>query len=151
MTDTLLPIFHTVDAPITISEGRMRDLLCTAIEGGMSEQWACNMHHELADGLVIGDFTKGGKEALKVEEYFPSHQLIPFVEGCTLLIEDTEEEDEAGKPVVYRLDRAAMQRGLDLMATQMPTHFSDFIDENDDAITADVWFQLSCMGEVVYG
>lgn len=27
----------------------------------------------------------------------------------------------------------------------------DFINENEDAITADVWFQLAVFGEVVYG
>ena len=30
-------------------------------------------------------------------------------------------------------------------------HWRNFINENDDAETADVWFQLAVFGEVVYG
>lgn len=125
----------------------------------MSVQWACNIECELRDGLNIEDFktnpddySKQGSEAAKLApgEYWPSHQLVPFVKGCALIIQDTE-EDEQGNPVKHRLDRAAMIRGLDLMAEKYPHYFHEFMEEDDDAITGDVWLQLACMGEVVYG
>ena len=40
---------------------------------------------------------------------------------------------------------------LELLATECPGHWYDFINENEDAITGDVFVQLLCFGEVVYG
>ena len=151
MTTQTETVFHTIQAPRIITEQRMRDLLCTAFEGGMSSQWALYADCEIRDGLTIEDFHEGGSEAVKVSEFSPSHHLIPFVEGCTLIMEDIEDVDDDGKPTLYRLDRAAMIRGLELMAEKHPRHFNDFMEENDDAITGDVWLQLACMGEVIYG
>lgn len=156
MTTQTLPIFHTVTAPREVPESRVRDLLCTAFEGWMSN-WATKPEMHLRDGLKPEDLRTNhdtghkGSEAAKVGEYFPSYQLCPFIEGCHLSIQDTEEEDDNGKPVVYRLDRESMVAALDLMAKEHPQHFNNFMEESDDAITGDVFLQLACMGEVVYG
>jgi hypothetical protein len=40
---------------------------------------------------------------------------------------------------------------LALMAEKEPRHFGDFMGENDDATTSDVFLQLCLFGEVVYG
>lgn len=151
MTTQTATIFHTIQVPREIPEQDVRDLLTTAFEcNEMTSAWACNLHYRLRKGLTIEDFAEGGSEAKKVERYHPSMQLIPFVEGCVVTIEDTEEE-ENGKPVEYELDRAAMVRGFDIMAEKYPQHFQDFINEDMDAITADVWLQCCVLGEVVYG
>ena len=44
-----------------------------------------------------------------------------------------------------------MKKGLDLMAGEHQRHWQDFINENDDADTADVFMQLCLFGEIVYG
>ena len=49
------------------------------------------------------------------------------------------------------LDGDAVQRGLQTMAEKYPRHWGDFIRENEDAITGDVFIQCCLLGEVVYG
>lgn len=44
-----------------------------------------------------------------------------------------------------------IQEGTNTMAEKYDWHFMDLIMENDDAVTADVWFQCVLLGEVVYG
>ena len=49
------------------------------------------------------------------------------------------------------LDKAAMIRGLEVMAAKCPRHFQDMITGNDDSTTGDVYVQCCVLGEVVYG
>lgn len=50
------------------------------------------------------------------------------------------------------LNRAAIHKGLRLMAREQPRHFADLVSESDaDATTGDVLLQLCLFGEVVYG
>jgi len=37
------------------------------------------------------------------------------------------------------------------MASEAPRHFADFIAENDDAETADVFLQCCLFGRIVFG
>ena len=46
---------------------------------------------------------------------------------------------------------ADVQKGLELMRDQYPRHYADLVEENDDAITGDVWLQLAVFGELIYG
>jgi hypothetical protein len=47
---------------------------------------------------------------------------------------------------------AVLKRGFILMAEQFPSsHWGDFLEENEDADTADVWLQLCVFQEVRYG
>jgi hypothetical protein len=41
--------------------------------------------------------------------------------------------------------------GSQVFAQDFPRHYDDFITQNDDAVTADVWLQCVCLGDVVYG
>jgi hypothetical protein len=49
------------------------------------------------------------------------------------------------------LDRVAILEGLRIMAEKEPRHFADFMTENDDADTGDVFLQCCLYGEVIYG
>jgi hypothetical protein len=53
-------------------------------------------------------------------------------------------------PAIRRLDLSSLARGLEEMATKYPRHFADFVNENTDEITADVYLQCCLFGEVVY-
>ena len=139
-------IFHTIKVPQEISEYRVRGLLCGAFEGG-SHYWACNASYNLRDGLTIQDFKEGGSEANKVGDYYPSIQLVPFVEGCSVTLEDCEE----GTVFEKVLNRGTMAKGLDVMAEKYPRHFQNFINENDDCETSDVFLQCCLLGEIVFG
>jgi hypothetical protein len=50
-----------------------------------------------------------------------------------------------------RLTWKRVQNGTSAMANEYDWHFMDILLENDDAVTADVWFQCVLLGEVVYG
>lgn len=41
--------------------------------------------------------------------------------------------------------------GLSLMSRDYPNHFADFMAENEDAETADVFVQCCIFGNIVYG
>jgi hypothetical protein len=110
-----------------IKEQDIKDLLCNAIEGG-SNYW-CNFMDRM------------GGISPKVAPY---RQDVPFVEGGWL-----EVVDEEGK--AYRLDRAAIEKGMNIFADKYPKHFADFINENADATTGDVFLQCCVFGEAIYG
>jgi hypothetical protein len=69
----------------------------------------------------------------------------PLNEGGSIDIVSTEPASE-----VFRLDLKSIGIGLDALATKYPRHFADLINENTDAITADVLLQCCLFGELIY-
>ncbi len=51
----------------------------------------------------------------------------------------------------YIIRQDNLVEGIVLMATQHPKHFMDAQNENDDAITGDVYLQLVVHRKVIYG
>ena len=89
-------------------------------------------------------------ESLRDEYKDMDHYLLPFITGCGLVISNRQAEE--GEDVKeHRLDRAALGRGLSLMPHKYTHHWRDFVEENSDAITADVFLQLCLFGDVIYG
>lgn len=74
---------------------------------------------------------------------FPFY-AAPFC-GGHIVLTDFEENRE------YRLDLESIKSGIQTMASKYPRHYSDFVSENDDAITGDVFLQCCVFGEIVYG
>ena len=72
----------------------------------------------------------------------------PFAKDGYLVFEDVE-QDDAFEPV--RLDRKALVRGWKVMQADYPRHYKDAIEENDDAITGDVYLQCCLFGKVIFG
>lgn len=62
-----------------------------------------------------------------------------------VLIRDEYSDD------VFPLTYASMRKAMELMAQDYPQHMNDLLSENDDAITADVFLQLSLFEDVIYG
>lgn len=127
----------TVIVPYAIEDQRVEDLLCTSLEGG-SNYW-----------YFIEKFISPSKEAL--EAYLQGrsmfrHLAYPMCGGALLFI-DEEDPRSAG---VY-LNRLAIECGLLTMAEKFPRHWKDFISENEDADTGDVFLQCCLFGEVIYG
>jgi len=114
------------------------------MEGG-SNYWYLITDYVFPEGVSYVDFKEGGKHA--EDEYWHPSQLIPFVDGCSLLIRDAEDED--GPEFV--LGRAAITQGVEAMKANYPKHWDDFVNENDDADTGDVFLQCCLFGELVYG
>ena len=136
-------MFHVVNSPLNVTEDRVRDLIVSAFEGG-SNYWIESITTKIGDGLVYEDFKEGGRFAVD-GEYFPGHILVPFHPKCSLEIKNQDEEKS------FTLNVDSMKRGLDLMAKNHANHWSNFVTEDDDADTADVFLQLCLFGEIVYG
>jgi hypothetical protein len=62
---------------------------------------------------------------------------------------DKDDEGESTGRKVFGL--ADLAKGLQTMAEKYPRHFADFVAENDDADTGDVFLQCVVLGDVVYG
>lgn len=137
-------VFAEVVTKTLVTNYRMRCLLCSALEGG-SNYWYRIEDYDLPDGVRYEDFREGGKYAIEGEYWHPA-QLIPFFPGAAVIFSVPEDGD--GK--AYRLDRGAMVNGLQIMADKFPKHWSDFVNEDDDATTADCWLQVSLFQELRY-
>lgn len=116
-----------------ISDERVEDLLCDALEGG-SNYWYVINSCNYPEGET--------KESLGIE--FP-HTQLPL-KGGSLTIGDCLID---GTDKI--LDREAIRKGLNVMADKYPSHYADFIDGNDDALTGDVFLQCAVFGKLVYG
>jgi len=112
----------------TITEERVKDLLCCAFEGG-SNYWYFIQSYNHPNGVLP-----------KMEFWYLD---LPLLEGGSLTI--TAE----GQPP-KKLDLESIQRGLKLLPEKCPRQWADFIAEDEDAITGDCFLQLCLYGEVLF-
>jgi hypothetical protein len=111
---------------IDIDVQRLRDLLCSAVEGG-SNYWA----------------------------RFSHSQRTPEYDYLSVRVQEDDAHSD-NKPAVDRVVTAEdLVVGLEALAKgPFPAarqHLSAFLEENDDAETADVVLQMTVFGELVYG
>ena len=123
-----IPISRWVDIP----DQRIKDLLCCAIEGG------CGHWCGIKDYIIASDADTS------TVEY--KHLDLPFIEGCGVLVHDTT--DATLSPVL--IDCVSIESGLKDMAEDYPVHFDNFMKENEDAETGNVFMQCCVFGEVIY-
>jgi len=116
-----------METKIETTDERLKDLLCGAFEGG--------------SGYWIDEVKVPSKKAQKRAgaEYYHESPVV----GLELVI--TSEE---GK---HTLNRASLEKGLQVFAQKCPRQFGDFIAENDDAETSDCFLQCCLFGEVIFG
>lgn len=122
-----------MELKLNIPDSRIDDLICSAMEGGMTAQWARARRGKKPEGVM--------------PEYL--HQWP--TRGGSVQVTDLEADEKK----TYTLDRAALKRGLAVMASlkqgEGGHHFGDFMAENDDAVTGDVFIQCCLFGEILYG
>lgn len=121
-----------MEVTFTVNDERVNDLLTSAFEGG-STYW-CE--------LVSVVRPKGKNKGKYLQD-------IPFLPGGVVILKDKEESGLNAE--TFALDRSSLETGLQTMANKFPYHFGLFMDENDDAETADVFLQCCLFGEVIYG
>lgn len=144
----------TLVVPVTIKDEDCRSMLVSALEGG-SNYWYYIPKMTRPPGVTDEDLKPGGKHNPDKWEY--SHlYLYPFIEGGSVTFRapanDTKKKwEEINGKTEWVLDRAAMQRGLEIMAQKYPWHFANVISDNTDAGTGDVFLQLALFSEVIFG
>lgn len=138
--DSALQTFK-VQLTHSISLVRIGDLIVGAFEGG-SNYWMRVSKREKPETMTFFyDAASIGGESGKV--YW--HVDYPL-NGGSVTISDAEGDMPDGV-----LNSSTIQMGLEIMAEKYPWHMQDFLQENDDATTADVFLQCCIYGEIVFG
>lgn len=136
--DSALQSFQVITTA-NVSFRNVAYLLCSAFEGG-SNYWAeikSTQKPKAFSFLLDSDI--GGEN--------PKPSLVDYpLNGGSITFQDSE-----GDMPDSVLDFEAIKRGLQVMANDHPTHWHDFLNENDDATTADVFLQCCIYGEIIFG
>ena len=119
---------------VTITTERIQDLLVGAIEGGSNHWYVMKVERSAKD---------------KVEK--TPYPELPWSEGSSLTIWDHDEEPTLNGTPFMVLSPEVMTAGLKTMAANYPKAFQDFLDENDDADTSDIFLQCCVFGKVIFG
>lgn len=127
---------------------RVHDLLVSALEGG-SNYWYMIQSRKEPDVITFTD-PIWNEEREKDPKFLHTNE-VPFNPGGALMIDDSNADDpELKMPVALDLER--MITGLELWAgSEYTRHWNDFINEDDDAETADVFLQFCIFGKIIYG
>lgn len=121
---------------VNFSDQLREDLLVTALEGG-SNYWYLFSDKDAED--VLSKTEKGSPFSIRVWQYIK--------EGNALAVYDLEDEEE----LLGVFSLQSIEEGEKIMFENFFSHYSDAKEENWDAETADVWFQLCLMKDVVFG
>jgi len=125
---------HTIFA----TRQKIEDQIITALEGG-SNYW-CSISKEEIEKIIREVVLEGIPFSEKIFRY--CYDLEKSVE-----IRDFENVDE----VLGVLSKKSMLRAIDLIKERYPHFYDEINNEDGDASTADVFFQLAVMGELVFG
>jgi hypothetical protein len=141
MTTQPVGVPDAVPVTVTITQQiprqRIADLLIGAFEGG-SGYWCRIVGYAAPVRIAVGE----------INGTVYRHCDYPLTGGA-VIVQVTGDDDEEGDR--HTLDGAACIRGLSVMAERYPRHWGNFVNENDDAETADVYLQCCLLGEVIYG
>lgn len=127
---------------LDFSDEKIAGLLCSGMEGGIN-YWA--KIHSYIEPVTPRSILDADKPIEEQKIY--KHIDYPLTGGA-VVIKDCEDD----KPnQYYTLNKKAIQEGLDIMAKKYPTHFGNFLSDNYDAITGDIFVQCCVFGKVIYG
>jgi hypothetical protein len=127
-----------VKIELDIPPKRIADLMITAIEGGIA-YW-CS-----------GVYLRGAWQTNAAELESPWYSDAKLYAGQFTIEIVEHEEHKPGAGNKHRRNQDDFAKGLALMATRYGRHFGDFMAENEDATTADVFLQCVALNDVVYG
>ena len=142
----------TVSVSVTFTKEHMFNMLTNGIEGGIG-RWACL--EEMVEPTEWKWLSEPG------HHYYADYVLNP---GGALVFSFAYASDDEEAAERYRLDWAAVQRGLEVLVKESPYHFSHIMhdipfsdggentDNNDgilcDAITGDALIQCALLGHI---
>ena len=120
----------TISVPITVSEQMLSNLLISALEGG-SNYWI----------RELSLFDRYAKRTRRLTD-----NPVRNLQSIMVLADDDG--------TWYRVDmppHPCLEKGLKIMAANHTNHFTNLINDDDDAETGDVFIQCCIFGEVLYG
>lgn len=130
----------TVQATVEVPFDHITNAIIGAIEGG-SVYWM-NFFAPLATSADL-------RAELKADDkiWYAETEFWERGGGARIEFDKPTESD----PGFRNVGKAELVTGLNTMAAKAPKHFADLINENDDAITHDVFIQCVLFGEIVFG
>jgi hypothetical protein len=129
---------HSMPIVISLTDQQHEDLIVTAIEGG-SNYW---YYLPTSSVNLIKKATPDEKD-----EPLSTRMWKAIKAGAIIPIHDVEDPKEK----IGEISLVSIEKGEQLLADKHSNHLADILNENEDANTADVWFQLCSLGEIVYG
>lgn len=150
-----------VQVETKVPYGRLLDLLTSALEGG-SNYWIQRVHEK--EGESWDSLPKGSAAYTQEVPFLGGTLLIEPNEdpgtlkmnGETLILKDEDEDEEGPREVrVWPLTLDSLTTGIKVMASlkkgEGGHHWSNFINDDADAETGDVFLQCCVFGEIVFG
>jgi hypothetical protein len=123
-----------IKTEVEVTDQMIEDQIVAALEGG-SNYW-----YNLPDLSMLPESSDGEPTAIRITDAVLNHDVkIP--------VYDIEEDDE----LLGELSKESIQKALEIMSKDLSDLFSEILNEEGDAGTADVFFQLAVMGEIVFG
>jgi hypothetical protein len=124
---------YKVNVETAVTANMIECIVVGALEGG-SNYW-----YMLGEGIPPSD---GNPIADRI--------LNALFNDSDYKLEILDLEDEEGEPLGY-LTLDVLLNAFQIVSKNYPEHFYNLLTGNDDAETADVFFQCAVMGEVVFG
>jgi hypothetical protein len=122
---------YSVKTNVTVSIEEIENLLCSACEGGSNYWYRVENKKLPLDKNRCVDYAKIARGK------------------CTLLVSEYPQTEST--KISGRISKKSIARALQLMADKYPRHFGDIMQDNSDSETADVFFQLAVLGDLIYG
>lgn len=141
---------HEISIPVGVPLMRVLGVLSTCLDTSACMGWVHSYEAKLPPG-----FNPRALEWLEDREFWcamsMSHAYFaPLVEGGELVIKLQACMVDGDSSRLRNIDRAAVERGLAVMAKVAPFAFSALMNAEDDASTADVLLQCCTFGELIY-
>ena len=127
---------------VAITHGRIRDLLCVGLEGGIG-YW----------GRARVLFQSEDKSPWPGEKEYSPDLDAPLRVGGLLSIQahpDSGLIGDEGPRTRHHVQLASLLEGLDIMANDYASNFQDFVNGDEAAITGDVFLQCVCFKKLVF-
>jgi hypothetical protein len=125
---------------IAVTVERVMDLVVSALEGG-SNYW-----------YYITESCDPIDESKVPEGEWNSIERCVWGGGYLKICDKEAYFNKEPNLKTWLLNEDALKKGLELMVTkEYIKHFADFVQENEDANTADIFLQLCLFGEIIYG
>lgn len=126
---------------IDIPSQKIADLMVTVMEGNyMTKAWCHGIYLNLSDPMVLS--SPWYSNPALYEKSFEL-EIVEILDESKMLSEDNLKRHICGS--------AAFVNAFRLMVEHSPRAFADFMNDNYDSITADVFIQYVALGEVMYG
>lgn len=131
----------TVNIPVKIRHEVIADLISSALNSGIS-YWCSNCTVKLGPNVT--------KEIINTKYntmWYASY--VPFFPDSFISFQLFDVECFDGEIKVLNIE--SITKGLEILANKYNNHFSNIIEENYDAETADVFIQCCIFGDIIFG